>query len=531
VTGFNETSYSVVVGGTDISSRLARYLLDLSVEDKAGTVSDRATITLDDSGGRLALPAARAPVTIALGRGGATSVFEGFVDDARSRGDRGSGRVLSIEAKGMDTGAALKQPREKHWDDQTLGAVMDEAARLGGLASMHVAGGLAAIERPYWAMDGESLIAFGRRLAREVGGTFKIVGSRGIMVPRGAGTSAGGAALTAVTAAAPGNLISWDLAPRLTRPRFAGIVGSQTAAAGTPAGRTGWTGCRRRPDSPTGVSPKGRRQQMAALSHAGGALRRRRLPGRRRLANGVTPTARATSDGFRTFRLPCSSIRSGSRSSGEPGRSASSLLPPSEHSSRAPSKPIPAGCWRPCRAWRLAPRAPPPRSHASSRRRTCAMAKVSRRTRLIGGVLALAIAVVGGFEGLKTVAYRDIVGVPTVCFGETRGVDMGDRYTVEQCQVMLGDGLKEFEQGMTACLDHPERIPDKSYVAFLSATYNIGVKAFCGSSMRRLIDAGDIRGACDALLKWTKAGGKTIPGLVRRRNEERALCLDGVEGK
>jgi lysozyme len=151
-------------------------------------------------------------------------------------------------------------------------------------------------------------------------------------------------------------------------------------------------------------------------------------------------------------------------------------------------------------------------------------------TRLVGGVMVLAVAFVGGKEGLKTVAYRDVVGVPTVCFGETRGVAMGDRYTVDECKTMLGQGLVEFEQGMTACLDRPERIPDKSYVAFLSAAYNIGIKAFCHSSMQRLINAGDIRGACNALTNWTMAGGRVIAGLVKRRQEERSLCLQGVSG-
>jgi lysozyme len=63
-------------------------------------------------------------------------------------------------------------------------------------------------------------------------------------------------------------------------------------------------------------------------------------------------------------------------------------------------------------------------------------------------VVALAVALVGAWEGLRTKAYRDAVGVPTVCYGETRGVRMGDRYTVEQCKVMLGDGLVDFELGI-----------------------------------------------------------------------------------
>jgi lysozyme len=141
---------------------------------------------------------------------------------------------------------------------------------------------------------------------------------------------------------------------------------------------------------------------------------------------------------------------------------------------------------------------------------------------------SLAIGIVGGYEGLRTKAYRDIVGVPTVCFGETRGVKMGDVYTVDECKVMLGDALVEFEAGMRKCLRFPDSIPDKPYVAFLSLSYNIGTGAFCRSTLVRKLNAGDIRGACNELLKWNRAGGRVIKGLTRRRQEERALCLSGL---
>lgn len=152
------------------------------------------------------------------------------------------------------------------------------------------------------------------------------------------------------------------------------------------------------------------------------------------------------------------------------------------------------------------------------------------RSRLVGSTLALAVATVGSFEGLRLYAYRDVVGIPTVCFGETRGVRMGDRYTLDECKAMLGDALVEFEAGMRSCLNAPDAIPAKSYVAMLSLAYNIGIKGFCGSSVRRLVNAGDLPGACNAFALWTKAGGRVIAGLVKRRQQERALCLEGARG-
>ena len=151
------------------------------------------------------------------------------------------------------------------------------------------------------------------------------------------------------------------------------------------------------------------------------------------------------------------------------------------------------------------------------------------RLKQAGAVMAMAVALVAAFEGGRTVAYRDAVGIPTVCFGETRGVKMGDRYTMDQCKEMLGSALLEYEAAMVKCLKNPAAIPDKSYVAFLSLSYNIGSYAFCHSSVARRANAGNIRGACDAILYWNKAGGRVLRGLVRRRQEERKLCLEGLK--
>jgi len=157
-----------------------------------------------------------------------------------------------------------------------------------------------------------------------------------------------------------------------------------------------------------------------------------------------------------------------------------------------------------------------------------APSQAAGRLRKSAGLAVAAVALVGAWEGLRTVAYRDIVGVPTVCYGETRGVTIGDRYTAEQCKTMLGDGLAEFEAGMRACLVAPDAIPDGAYIAFLSLSYNIGTRAFCGSSVARRANAGDLAGACAAIAMWNRAGGKVVKGLVNRRAEEKRICLDSI---
>lgn len=155
---------------------------------------------------------------------------------------------------------------------------------------------------------------------------------------------------------------------------------------------------------------------------------------------------------------------------------------------------------------------------------------MGRKTRLTGTLAAGAIALVGAWEGLRLAAYEDIVGVPTVCYGETKGVELGDRHSKAECDSMLISSLQEHERGMRKCLDNPDAIPGKSYIAFVSLTYNVGVGAFCKSTARKRLNAGNVKGACDAATWFNKAGGRKIPGLVNRRAAEHALCLEGAAG-
>jgi lysozyme len=142
-----------------------------------------------------------------------------------------------------------------------------------------------------------------------------------------------------------------------------------------------------------------------------------------------------------------------------------------------------------------------------------------------------AIALVGQHEGLRTRAYKDVIGVPTICFGETRGVKMGDVKTKAECDWMLGNRLVEFEANTLLnkqCVHDHQRIPDKSYIQFLSLAYNIGERGFCRSSVVKYLNANNLRGACEAMGRFVYAGGVKWSGLVRRRAEEVKACLEGA---
>lgn len=218
-----KTECVVTVDGQDISSAILARLINLSITDKAGASSDTVRIELDDRDGEILLPSEGANINISLGSNDADPavVFRGVVDEVRSAGSRSSGRTLSISGKGFDAQGKAKQQQQKHWDREKLGEVFAGAAKLGGIESIRVDEVLHDIVRPYWAMQGESFIHFGERVAREVGATFKISNDVAILAKRNGGRSAGGQPLAVVHATYGVNLISWDIAPVTGRPRYA----------------------------------------------------------------------------------------------------------------------------------------------------------------------------------------------------------------------------------------------------------------------------------------------------------------------
>ncbi len=149
---------------------------------------------------------------------------------------------------------------------------------------------------------------------------------------------------------------------------------------------------------------------------------------------------------------------------------------------------------------------------------------------IVGAAAAAALLVLTPkFEGTELTTYRDLGGVLTYCTGATENAQWGKTYTPGECQEQLKRDLARHAAGIHECL-RPSwgRLTYGQRVAFVDAAYNIGVFAFCGSSMARRANAGDIVGACDALLMWNKVKGREVAGLTRRRQAERELCLRGL---
>lgn len=138
---------------------------------------------------------------------------------------------------------------------------------------------------------------------------------------------------------------------------------------------------------------------------------------------------------------------------------------------------------------------------------------------------ALLLATLTGYEGKRNVGYRDIVGIPTTCMGDTRDVVVGKFYSDAECQARLSAQAIVHVAEVKRCTP---AITGNQLVAAGSLAYNIGGGAYCGSTIARRFNAGDLRGGCNAFLAWNRAGGRVIAGLARRREGERALCLKGL---
>ncbi|QKK18663.1 lysozyme [Rhizobium indicum] len=151
-----------------------------------------------------------------------------------------------------------------------------------------------------------------------------------------------------------------------------------------------------------------------------------------------------------------------------------------------------------------------------------------------GSAVAVAVALSIGtlikpWEGLSLTSYPDIVGVWTVCHGETLGIRPGMKFTKAECEEkLLTRVTNDYYRPLTQCIADFDRKPVEWQAAAISVTYNIGVGTACKSSFARLARAGKLKESCQAMTLFNRAGGKVVRGLVNRRAAELKLCLKGV---
>jgi GH24 family phage-related lysozyme (muramidase) len=147
--------------------------------------------------------------------------------------------------------------------------------------------------------------------------------------------------------------------------------------------------------------------------------------------------------------------------------------------------------------------------------------------------LTLAVALAVPAEGLRQYAYYDPPGILTVCYGHTGGdVEKGRAYSLDECKALLDVDMRAAVATVERCAPG---LPVDSLAAFSDAVYNLGPKIVCSpaaSTAARMLQAGDVKGACEQLTRWDKARvagvAVALPGLTQRRAAERDLWLRGA---
>lgn len=126
-------------------------------------------------------------------------------------------------------------------------------------------------------------------------------------------------------------------------------------------------------------------------------------------------------------------------------------------------------------------------------------------------------------ERLRLKAYRCPAGVLTIGYGHTRNVKPGQQWTREEAEAHLQGDCADAAAAIPKDLQY--RLNQNEFDALVSFIFNVGVGAFATSTMLKKLRAGDYAGAADEFPRWVKSNGKTLPGLVVRRTDERELFL------
>lgn len=152
---------------------------------------------------------------------------------------------------------------------------------------------------------------------------------------------------------------------------------------------------------------------------------------------------------------------------------------------------------------------------------------MSNRPRNAIAALALSASALVGIalhEGYTDKAVTPVPGdVPTIGFGTTEGVKMGDKITPPIALARALTDVQKYEGALHKCVHVP--LHQWEYDAYVDLAYNIGTGAFCGSSLVVKLNAQDYAGACLEILKWDKFRGQPLPGLTKRRQAEYRQCI------
>lgn len=131
------------------------------------------------------------------------------------------------------------------------------------------------------------------------------------------------------------------------------------------------------------------------------------------------------------------------------------------------------------------------------------------------------------YEGLRLSAYKDPAGILTIGYGHTKTVKPGMVINEEMANLLLKIDLMDAENAVRNLVD--VELTQNQFDALVSFVFNVGTTKFKNSTLLKKLNEGKILEAGEEFMKWTKArqpgGLKELPGLVKRRAEEKVLFL------
>jgi lysozyme len=136
---------------------------------------------------------------------------------------------------------------------------------------------------------------------------------------------------------------------------------------------------------------------------------------------------------------------------------------------------------------------------------------------------ASALVAIVAHEGYRDTAYLDVVNVPTIGFGTTEGVKLGDKIDPVRALGRALNDVQKFEGALKQCVRVP--LHQYEYDAYVSLSYNIGPTNFCRSTLVKRLNEGNYAEACRQILRWDYAGGQRVRGLTLRREAEYKQCI------
>ena len=130
------------------------------------------------------------------------------------------------------------------------------------------------------------------------------------------------------------------------------------------------------------------------------------------------------------------------------------------------------------------------------------------------------------FEGFRSKAYQDVVGVWTIGYGCAQNVRPGDRTTEADADRWLRARVNTVALRITDALGQP--LTQGQLDALADFGYNLGLGNLRGSTLWKKLQAGDFAGAADEFQHWSLAGGRQLPALLKRRLIERSWFVEAI---